>query len=295
MSLAPSLLSTLGGLLLIAIALRDIFDVLFHPEGRGDLSHAIMRGVWRVLGRVANRRPRAFPLAGPLGVLAVIGSWSLLITAGWALVLWPHLESFRDTDGVPAQGDFIEALHISLLTVSTSGYGDVTPVDQWLRVVAPLEALIGFGLLTASVAWFLAVHPAVLRRRALAYELWLLREAGGDERDAPELDEDLLAELTSRLIVIQRDLVAMPASYYFAEFDERFSLAAELPFLRAVARRSVTGGGTAAERQHARMLDAAIDDLLQTIAGRFHRLSSSDADAVLEAFAHDHRKRAPGQ
>ena len=281
--------------MLIAIALRDVFDVLFHLEGRGDLSQRIMRGVWRTLRRVASRWPRAFPIAGPFGVLGVIGSWSALVGTGWALLLWPHLERFRDADGDPAQGGFLEALHISLVTLSTQGYADVAPIDEWLRVVGPIEALIGFGLLTASVSWFLSVHPAVLRRRALAYELWLLRQARDAEQEPEALDERLLAELTSRVVAIERDLVAMPASYYFAEVDDRFSLAAELPYLRSLARESATAGDSAAVRQGARMLDAAIDDLLRTIGARFQPVKPEDAEAALAAFARDHRKREPGQ
>ena len=295
MSLAPSLIATLGGLLLIGVALRDTFDVLFHLEGRGDLSQRIMRAVWRAFRRVASRRPRVFPIAGPFGVLAVIGTWSLLVTAGWALVLWPHLESFRDADGDPAQGGFLEALHISLVTLSTQGYADVAPIDQWLRVVGPIEAVIGFGLLTASVAWFLSVHPAVLRRRALAYELWLLRQARDAEEESAPVDERLLAELTSRVVAIERDLVAMPASYYFAEVDDRFSLAAELPYLRSLARESAKAGESAAVRRGARMLDAAIDDLLRTIGKRFQPEKPADAEAALAAFARDHRKREPAR
>ena len=295
MSLPASLIATLGGLLLIAIALRDVFDVLFHLEGRGDLSQRILRAVWRTFRRIANRRPRLFPVAGPFGVLAVITSWSTLMAAGWALLLWPHLESFRDADGDPAQGGFLEALHISLVTLSTQGYADVAPIDDWLRVVGPIEALLGFALLTASVSWFLSVHPAVLRRRALAYELWLLRDAGDAEQDSATLDENLLAELTSRVVAIERDLVAMPASYYFAEVDDRFSLAAELPHLRSLGRESATAGGGAAVRQRARMLDAAIDDLLRTIGTRFQPEKPTDAEAALAAFARDHRKREPGQ
>lgn len=291
MELAPTLLLTLAGLLLIAIALRDIFDVLFHHEGRASLSRAITRVVWRALRRAADVRPGAFSLAGPYGLVATIAAWAILLLVGWALLIWPHLASFETAAGARATGGFWEALHISGGILSTMGFGDVTPVDRWLRVVAPLEALLGFGLLTASVTWLFAVHPAVQEQRALAYELWLLQKATDGEHDIAVTDGQLFTDLTSRVIAVERDIVSIPASYYFRDPDERLSLSAQLPFLREVVRQAASDDDRGT-RLRARALSIAIDDLLLTIAHRLHRERDIDADEAMNLFAHDHLKRA---
>ena len=293
MGLASTLLLTAAGLVLVGMALRDIFDVLFHLEGRASISRAVTRGVWRALRRAADVRPQVFPLAGPFGLVSTIVVWAMLLLVGWALLLWPHLESFRDAAGKPTDGGFWEALHISSGILSTMGWGDVTPIDQWLRVVSPLEALLGFGLLTASVTWLFAVHPAVQRRRALAYELWLLREASGGEHDAPVFDGQMFTELTSRIVAVQRDIVAIPASYYFRDPDERLLLSAQLPFLRELADRTSTDGEDDGTAQRARMLSKSIDDLLLTIARRLHGIEDGDTYEALRIFACDHLKREP--
>ena len=44
-------------------------------------------------------------------------------------------------------------------------------------MVVPIEALLGFGLLSASISWLLLIHPAIARRRTLADEIALLRKA----------------------------------------------------------------------------------------------------------------------
>ena len=44
-------------------------------------------------------------------------------------------------------------------------------------MVVPIETLLGFGLLSASISWLLLIHPAIARRRTLAYEIALLRKA----------------------------------------------------------------------------------------------------------------------
>ncbi len=43
-----TLVCTAGGIAVIVLAGRDIFDALFHPEGRGSFSRLLSRSVWRV-------------------------------------------------------------------------------------------------------------------------------------------------------------------------------------------------------------------------------------------------------
>jgi hypothetical protein len=295
MDLLPTLLLSVLGIVLIGAALRDIFDVLFHLEGRASISRFVTRSVWRAMRRASDTREQLFPLAGPLGLVATIAVWAILLVVGWALLIWPHLASFETAAGKPTDGGFWEALHISGTILSTMGFGDVAPADQWLRVVSPLEGLLGFGLLTASVTWLFAVHPAVQRRRALAYELWLVRQAAGGAFDAPVFDEQMFSELTSRIIGVQRDIVAIPASYYFRDPDERLLLSAELPFLRELVRHVSREGDDTAAGQRAGMLAQAIDDLLLTIARRLHGRDDVEPDEGLRIFARDHLKREDPQ
>ena len=59
MSPLAAALSTVAGIGLAGIALRDGFEALFHPDGRMVLSRGVMRLWWRVLRRVAAHRPGA--------------------------------------------------------------------------------------------------------------------------------------------------------------------------------------------------------------------------------------------
>jgi hypothetical protein len=89
-SLVATVGTTAAGVALIALASRDVFDALFHPEGRGALARTIMRIVWRLLGRRGRSSPW-FVLAGPLGLVLVFASWASLLVVGWALVFLPHI------------------------------------------------------------------------------------------------------------------------------------------------------------------------------------------------------------
>ncbi|MCM9083092.1 potassium channel family protein [Streptomyces spororaveus] len=73
---------------------------------------------------------------------------------------------------LPAEhSSFTDALYISLVNISTLGLGDIAPTEGWLRILAPLEAFVGFALLTATVSWTLGIYPAPASRRAPALRL----------------------------------------------------------------------------------------------------------------------------
>ena len=294
MTAAGTLLSTAAGVALIGLVGRDAFDALFHAEGRGVFSRQITRAVWQMFRHVGTRHER-LSLAGPVAFVTVIATWAGLLVLGWALVFWPHMPGgFRFDAGVEAEGpDFVHALNVSLVTLTTLGFGDITPTSEALRLILPLEALLGFGLLSASISWLVSIYPALSRRRSLAYEISLLRVAEAEDDlslDAltPDAAERLLAELTSRLVAVERDLVHFPISYYFSAEDPRFSLPVAAPYLLEVARRGMDEAQPMIVRFRSRLLMQAIDDLARTTATRFHGSGATTPEELLRGYARDH-------
>jgi hypothetical protein len=278
-------ISTVVGAGLIALAIRDAFDALFHPEGRATFGRVISRAVWKLLRRTGPQHP-LFPLAGPFALIAVIGMWAGLLIVGWALVFLPHMpEGFRLEPEIAGGSDLAHALNVSMVTLTTLGLGDITPRSDGLRLILPIEAFVGFGLLTASISWLLLIYPVLARRRSLAYEITLLRETG--EHLDPAAAERLYADLTSRLVAVERDLVNFPISYYFAEDDARFSLPGAAPFLLDLAERGASPEQPEDIRLRARMLCRALDDLALT-AAEFHGGRDGDTADRLRAYARDH-------
>ncbi|MFM9372175.1 ion channel [Streptomyces sp. Da 82-17] len=111
------------------------------------------------------RHPAQARRVGPLGMVTVVALWALTVAVGWALVYWPHMpQRFSYAAGLePTEhASPVDALYVSLVTL---GLGDIAPAAGWLRVLAPMEALVGFVLLSATVAWVLGIYPALARRR----------------------------------------------------------------------------------------------------------------------------------
>lgn len=232
------------GLGLMLIVLRDIFHQLFHPSGSGHLSDALMRAVWRMFRRVSDQDSGTLGLAAPTALVVIIASWAALLAVGWASVYWSYMPgSFLYSTGLsPSANDgFIDALYLSLMNLTTLGYGDVTPTDGVLRVLAPLQALIGFGLLTAGVTWVLSIYPALSRRRSLAQEISMLHTAESKNEKAvskmnPQTVEQLFRDLASQLGGVRNDLLQFKITYYFHGADDHSALAAGLPYLAHLAR-----------------------------------------------------------
>jgi hypothetical protein len=298
LSTPVSILVTVLGIFLILTALRDVFDTLFHPGGRAAVSRGIMRVVWRVFHPLARWNARAFSLAGPTALILIIAFWALSLILGWALIFWPHIDTGFNFQPGAEHREFIDSVYISLTTLATVGFGDITPDAGWLRIVTPVEALVGFGLLTASIAWLSSIYPVLQRRRSLAYEIYLLREAQGEvgARVAdmePAAAAGIYSELTSRLVNIERDMVAFPIAYYFTESDDRFSLPAAMSYLNEVALAGSEDTVDQRARLRAVMLRDAIGDFAQTAAKRFHGRRGLDTRAALYEYVRDHM-REPG-
>ncbi len=289
-----TILSLAVGSALIALIGHDIFTVLFRPGADSRLSGTIARGVWTLLRPVGERSRTVLSLAGPLALSAVILFWATALILGWALIYMPHYpDEYVLAEKTVAHAPFVGALHVSLTTITTLGSANVVAKPGWLQVLNPIEALIGFGMLTAAVSWLLQIYPVLSRRRALAYEIHLLvdteRRLGVDvPRLEPAIASQLYAELTSRLIGVERDIVKYPITYYFAETDRRFALSAALRDLDELAERGAFEEHDDAVRLRAAMLKEATDDLTHTVAERFLLGRRHAHDDPLDAFARDH-------
>ena len=79
---------TAFGALLVLVALRDVFDTLFHPHGRGVVSETLIRAVWRITRGLVRGNHRVLSLAGPV---AFIGGDRGLGGLGRARVRPDHL------------------------------------------------------------------------------------------------------------------------------------------------------------------------------------------------------------
>ncbi|MEO5315625.1 potassium channel family protein [Pseudarthrobacter sp. CC12] len=285
-------LLTAVGAALILLMIADVFHTLLYPHGSGPVGRTIMRGFWLLSRKL---RGGASSVAAPLAMAAVIAAWATLAAVGWALLYLPHLPAgFSYSSDIPRQADFAEALYISLVALSTAGFGEIVAVHPILRLVMAFQAVAGFGLLTATVSWILQTYPALSRRRALAHQLNLFREAAGpagiaslEARHAAALLESMAENVAS----VSIDLLSFHETYYFHEVEQRGSLPATLAYAHQLASEAQDSDNTEL-RFAGRMLYAALEDLAGVLRGKFGHVGDTSSD-VFDHYELHHRHRRP--
>jgi hypothetical protein len=283
-------LATLAGVAFILAAGRDVFHTLLHPSGSGRLSSQVLRIIWKTSQRLGAR---AVGWAGPIGIVSVIGVWTALLSVGWALIYLPHLTAdFQYSSGVPARGGIAEAVYVSLVAMTTVGFGGIVAETAPLRLALVLEAMLGFALLTAAISWVLSIYPALGRRRSLAARIDILLGGEPHDRLAPRETPEPLAlvlwGLVSDLATVRVDLVQYPAIYYFTPPDRSLDLPQLLPHLRAAVTSSDV---PAPARDAADSVRMAIDRLVSQLASSHQTVEGDSPEQAVRSYALDHEPR----
>lgn len=280
--------AALVGIVIIVVIIWEVFKDLFHPAHSGAFSDWLGRRLFNLV----RGRPSMLPIAGPLAVVGVIGSWVLMLVLGFGLIYNSSFpEGFRTSTGEipPDSPQLLSALYFSFATLVTLGYGDLVPNTMPMRFIATTEALIGFGLLTASVSSIVLLYPALSRMRLAARRtahLVAAQRATGvsviDSASVPVL-ERLADDVTSLRI----DLVHFPIAYYFAADEADASVARWAMELVRIATAGLSADGEQI-RLAAGLLDSALTDLARHLGERFVRVDPGDREAVFRAVARDH-------
>jgi len=279
------------GVFVLVFAVREIFRDLFQPSGSGALSAYFGRWIFQL----ARKLKFLLQIAGPLAVVVVIGCWTFLLAASFALIYSASYPDGFAIQGEPRRGlsEFVTLLAFSLASLTTVGTPDLSPQPDWLRLTVAVESLLGFSLVTASISWIVLIYPALGRMRSLARRAAILikaqKQTGVDA--ISHQSESLLAQLTEGVIRTRVDLIHFPLIYYFHADSERASLALALLTIEKLARRAGELEGADHVRLHASMLDAALADLAKVLAHRFLDANEDDPHAVFDAFARDHEAR----
>ena len=83
----------------------------------------------------------------------------LLVAQLWALVYtFLHLIDPASFNLAQGQGDFLVFEYYSFVTLTTLGFGDITPLTRVAKAFSVLEAVIGQLYLVVVVAWFVGMY-----------------------------------------------------------------------------------------------------------------------------------------
>jgi hypothetical protein len=177
-----TILCALAGGALVLWILVETFEAMVLPRRVTRpfrFTRLYYRGTWQAWVRLAGlvpvrRRESVLSVFGPLSMLTLFALWAAGLIVGFAL-----LQCAADPD----RGLALD-LYLSGTTFTTLGYGDVTPRNPAGRLLAVVEAGVGFGFL-AIVIGYLPVFYQSFSRRELTISL--LDARAGSPPSAGEL------------------------------------------------------------------------------------------------------------
>ena len=94
----------------------------------------------------------------------------LLFGLGWAFMYWAIYTAVPDSFNWPAQavledpggrtvGIFSDLIYYSMVTMSTLGYGDVTPIGKVARTLSWMQSVTGQFYVAVVIAWLVSALP----------------------------------------------------------------------------------------------------------------------------------------
>jgi hypothetical protein len=173
-------LALLFALLLIIVILWDAFETVVLPRRvsrRLRFTRLFYVPSWKAYAAVmrrippGGRRENYLSYFGPLSNILLLAAWAVGLIFGFGLVLWGLGSHLSSPNGPPTFGT---DLYMSGTTFFTLGLGDVTPRSGTTRVIAVVEAGIGFAFLALVISYLPVVYQGFSRRelRVTLLDAW---------------------------------------------------------------------------------------------------------------------------
>lgn len=135
-------LFTMAGLWLLASLIRNFFHIK-------EMDLVILTFMFCFFFGTFKAMAKQILFTGNVDFNKVVGSVSLFLLLGlmWTVVYLALLEvmpeSFTNVTALPWGENFSKLAYFSFVTLTTLGYGDISPITPFAQVVVYLEAIIG--------------------------------------------------------------------------------------------------------------------------------------------------------
>ncbi len=174
----------LAGAALIVVVLLDTFEAIVLPRRVTRpyrLARLYYRSAWQVSSALADSLPPGrlrlylFAAFGPLSLLGLLALWAAGLVVAFGLL---------HQSVAPDGRTLAESVYLSGTTLSTLGYGDLTPTTPAGRLLAVAEALLGLGFLAVVIGYLPVFYQAFSRREL---QISLLDARAGSPPSAGQL------------------------------------------------------------------------------------------------------------
>jgi hypothetical protein len=182
--------ATIAGIVVILAVLLDAFETVVLPRRvrrQFRITVWFYRNTWIPWRKITSlikspgRRENFLGYFGPLSLLFLLALWACGLIFGFALLQYGAGEHVT-LGNEPVT--FGRVIYFSGSTFFTLGYGDIIPTSTLARVLAVLEAGMGFGFLGTVIGYLPTIYSSFSRREI---EISLLDARAGSPPTAGEL------------------------------------------------------------------------------------------------------------
>jgi len=177
----------------MALVLADVFlTVLYARAGTGIISDRLARLVWLALRGAASGRGNGHLLSfcGPLIVVALLLTWSILLALGAALIVHRQLGTTITNSNQATPNDFVTAIYVAGSSLSIVGASNFAPQSAGTKLLFLLNSVIGTSVISLTITYLMQIYGALRSRNSLCLKIHAL---SGETGDAAELLAHLFA------------------------------------------------------------------------------------------------------
>lgn len=172
---AGSTVEVVVGLVIVFAVFYDLFQSVVLPRpaiGKLYLAQGLLVRLWvawrwlSTRGANPGRREGRLAIFGPLGLLLLLGIWSLTLILGYGLILDGLYQELR-----PPLMNFGTSLYVSATTLLPLAYGDIVPVGVPARLSVLAETASGVGLIALVISLLFSLYASFQQREELVVTL----------------------------------------------------------------------------------------------------------------------------
>lgn len=270
------------GIVLVVVTLYDLAaTVIGTGRGAGPLTGPVARRIWAVLLGIHKRTPHPVMLrrGGPSILVTLFVIWVTLLVLGWSMVFGAQTAVYAFDSDEPLS--FVGKLYYAAAIVLGRGSTAGRPADDFWQALEEIAGATGILLLTLSIAYFIPVVQAVVRKREVALYITSLGETpekilnnAWNGRDLGDLHLHIVA-LTPMIAGIAQRHLAYPIVHYFHSSELDTAIAPAVVALDEV----LTMNARVVDEEH-RMPESATLPLRRAITNLLETLDTTFIAAV---------------
>src|SRR5205085_10356713 len=114
------------------------------------------------------------PFCGPMIVVSLLLTWSILLALGAALIIHPQLGTAITNTSQQTPTDFVTAIYVAGSSLSIVGGSNFGPQSAGAKLLFLLNSVIGTSVISLTITYLMQIYGAFRNRNSLCLKIHAL-------------------------------------------------------------------------------------------------------------------------